>query len=172
MTEEQFSALVVRYQRLVYTICYQMTRDAQTAEDLAQETFLSAYLHRDSARDTDLKPWFARIATNKAKDFLKSAYHRHTGTQDDVYWEMQPAADKPPGLELEEAEGEGEIKAAIEALKEPYLLVCRLYFLQQRTTAEISQLLGRPQKTVETQLYRAKQQLTKKLGGKRDGSVL
>ena len=48
MTKDQFSDLVVRYERLVYTICFQLVRDAAAAEDLTQETFLSAYLHRES----------------------------------------------------------------------------------------------------------------------------
>ena len=48
MTKEAFSQLVVQYERLVYTICFQLVRDAAAAEDLTQETFLSAYLHRDT----------------------------------------------------------------------------------------------------------------------------
>lgn len=47
MTSDEFSQLVRQYERLVYTICYQFTKDHQLAEDLAQETFLSAYTHRD-----------------------------------------------------------------------------------------------------------------------------
>ena len=42
MTKEEFSRLVLQYEKLVYTICFQLTRDAAAAEDLAQETFLSA----------------------------------------------------------------------------------------------------------------------------------
>ena len=43
VTDEAFEQLVEKYQKLVYTVCYQMTKDPHTAEDLAQETFLSAY---------------------------------------------------------------------------------------------------------------------------------
>ena len=35
------------YQKLVFSICYKMTADYFAAEDLAQETFLSAYEHSD-----------------------------------------------------------------------------------------------------------------------------
>ena len=48
MTKEDFSALVVQYERLVYTICYQLVRDTAAAEDLTQDTFLAAYLHQES----------------------------------------------------------------------------------------------------------------------------
>ena len=48
LTNASFSQLVVQYERLVYTVCFQLVRDAAAAEDLTQETFLSAYLHRDA----------------------------------------------------------------------------------------------------------------------------
>lgn len=82
VTDEAFEQLVEKYQKLVYTVCYQMTKDPHTAEDLAQETFLSAYTHRDSCTPDTAKPWLCRIATNKAKDFLKSAYNRRVDLTD------------------------------------------------------------------------------------------
>ena len=42
-TYESFPQLVIQYERLVYTVCFQLVRDAAAAEDLTQETFLSAY---------------------------------------------------------------------------------------------------------------------------------
>ena len=47
LTKEEFSQLVLQYERMVYTICFQLVRDAAAAEDLTQDTFLSAYLHRE-----------------------------------------------------------------------------------------------------------------------------
>jgi len=76
MTREDFSALVVQYERLVYTICYQLVRDSATAEDLTQETFLSAYLHQESLPTGYEQQWLGRIAANKAKDHLQSAWNR------------------------------------------------------------------------------------------------
>ena len=62
MTNEKFGQVVTQYQRLVYTICYQMVRDHFEAQNLTQDTFLSAYTHIESCREEDLKPWLARIA--------------------------------------------------------------------------------------------------------------
>ena len=91
MTSDEFSQLVRQYERLVYTICYQFTKDHQLAEDLAQETLLSAYTHRDDCPPGSYKPWLARITTNKAKDYLKSAYHRRVSAAEDG--EMPAVAD-------------------------------------------------------------------------------
>ena len=43
LTTLEFSALVQKYQGLVYTVCHQLVPDAGDAQDLAQETFLSAW---------------------------------------------------------------------------------------------------------------------------------
>ena len=167
MTKDQFGTLVQQYERLVYTICYQFVRDAQLAEDLAQETFLSAFTHRDDCAQDQFKPWLARIATNKAKDYLKSAYHRRVGASEDT--EMQPSAvakafsmPQPEDIALTK-EAVHAIKAEILALKEPYLKVATLYFLYEQTVDEIAKSLERPPKTVHTQIYRAKQMLRQTL---------
>ena len=90
LTNASFSQLVVQYERLVYTVCFQLVRDAAAAEDLTQEAFLSAYLHRDAIPPGYERQWLCRVATNKAKDYLQSAYQRHT---------LLPGEDNiPPGL--------------------------------------------------------------------------
>ena len=42
MTTLEFSAMVQKYQSLVYTVCHQLVPDAGDAQDLTQETFLAA----------------------------------------------------------------------------------------------------------------------------------
>ena len=76
MTQERFEEMVEQYGRLVFTVCNQLVGDAGQAEDLAQETFLSAWLHADRCPEGAEKAWLCRIAANKAKDCLKSAYRR------------------------------------------------------------------------------------------------
>ena len=56
-TYESFPQLVIQYERLVYTVCFQLVRDAAAAEDLTQESFLSAYLHRESIPPGSERQW-------------------------------------------------------------------------------------------------------------------
>lgn len=154
MTNEAFSALVSQYERLVYTVCHRLVQNAATAEDLTQETFLSAYTHRARCPAGFERQWLARIAVNKAKDHLQSAYSRHT---------LLPGDDGiPPGLSPpaeDEAVSRSETAAIaqiIQQLREPYRQVCVLHFLHQKTPEEVAFQLGRPLKTVRTQLSRGK----------------
>ncbi len=76
MKEERLAIWMQQYEKMVYSICCRLVQNEHTAQDLAQETFLSAYLHSESCPAENEKAWLARIAVNKAKDYLKSAYNR------------------------------------------------------------------------------------------------
>ncbi len=167
MKNEDFAQLVRRYERLVYTICYQFVKDPQLAEDLAQETFLSAYTHRGDCPPDSYKPWLARIAANKAKDYLKSAYRRRvTASEDDAMDALTHTGGDPPPEELAITRDEAaRARDAILALKEPYHQAAVLFFLEEKDVGEIAAALGRPPKTVHTQIYRARVMLRDALKG-------
>ena len=147
MTTQQWQKSIEAYENLVFTICYQMVKDYHEAQNLTQETFLSAYTHRESCQIETVKPWLARIAANKAKDYLKSAYFRRERIE--ISQEQKEAVEK--------------MKQYILDLQEPYHLVSRMYFLEGKMIADIAKELNRPQKTVQTQLYRSKKILQEKM---------
>ncbi len=166
MQKQDIDMLVEQYERLVYTICYQFTKDHALAEDLTQETFLSAFSHINSCPEGAQKPWLARIATNKAKDFLKSAYNRRVyATEDEALHAAQNTITLAPSSEdiTIETDTIKRIHAEIYALKEPYRMVSELFFIKERSVDEIASVPERPPKTVHTQLYRAKQMLREKI---------
>ena len=51
ITKERFTELVLQYERLVYTVCFQLVREPAAAEDLTQDTFISAYTHKHAIAD-------------------------------------------------------------------------------------------------------------------------
>lgn len=161
MTKESFSRLVEQYERLVYTICFQLVRDTAAAEDLTQDTFLSAYLHRDSMPAGYERQWLGRIAANKAKDHLQSAWKRRTVLPGD---EEMPPGTSPPTEDVAISQSEAaDIAALICQMKEPYRPVCQLCLLEERTPEEAARMLGRPVKTIHTQLSRGKRLLREQL---------
>ncbi len=173
MDDKHFEQMVVQYERLIYTICYQFTKDHYIAQDLSQETFLSAYNHLTSCPQDNPKSWLARIATNKAKDHLKSAYNRRVHAVDDdkipPEKEVLFATIRRPDDVAVSKETVRQITATIGALKEPYHQVSVLFFIEEKSIDEIATQLDRPYKTVHTQLSRAKTILQQQLkGGKPD----
>ena len=161
ITKERFTELVLQYERLVYTVCFQLVRDASAAEDLTQETFLSAYIHRESIPEGYERQWLSRVAANKAKDHLQSAWNRRTVLpgEEELARGMAPPAEEAV---LRRSAME-ETQAALRELKEPYRQVCRLCLLEERSPEEAALALGRPVKTVYTQLSRGKKLLREAL---------
>ena len=161
ISKERFTELVLQYERLVYTVCFQLVRDAAAAEDLTQETFLSAYLHRDSIPEGYERQWLGRIAANKAKDHLQSAWSRRTVLPGE---EELARGLAPPAEELAlRRSAAADVQRAVQELKEPYGQVCRLCLLEERSPEEAALALGRPVKTVYTQLTRGKKLLREAL---------
>ena len=98
MTTLEFSAMVQKYQSLVYTVCHQLVPDVGDAQDLTQETFLAAWRAIDRCPPGFEKQWLARIASNKAKDYLRSAWVRRVNTPGD---EAQLCARPPKTVEAQ-----------------------------------------------------------------------
>src|SRR5699024_11117222 len=130
-------------------------------------TFGSAFTHMDSCPPEHYKPWLARIAANKARDHLESAWARRVSApgDDGMPQAPPPGAAAPPGPEdLTVTEDEAAaIRQMVRSLKEPYLQVSVMYFLEERSVEEISRALRRPPKTVHTQLFRAKKMLREQI---------
>lgn len=160
MSEQEFTRLVQQYNKLIFTVCHRFVQDYQEAENLTQDTFLTAYRVIDQFVGENYKPWLVRIATNKCKDFLKSAFHRTTETAEQEY--LEAVVDTHSVAEEVESSGQvAWIKRACENLKPPYREVALLHFIEDRSFEEIAVLLDRPVKTVQTQAYRARDKLRK-----------
>src|SRR5262249_61716451 len=62
---EAFDALVARYQRPIYRLCYRYVNNHEDANDLAQEAFLKAWRAISSFRgESAFSTWLYRIAVN------------------------------------------------------------------------------------------------------------
>lgn len=160
-TEGRLEELIDSYDKLVFSICYKTTGDYFAAEDLAQETFLAAYQKYETFDGANEKAWICRIATNKSIDYLRSASRRNVPTEDSFF---ETAVEK--GGSPEEICMEDEIKEQLERycgeLKPPYNEVARAYYLMEESPGEIARRLGQNVKTIQTQIYRAREMLRKR----------
>ena len=166
LNQTDFTQLMQQYQKLVYTVCLQFVHNPHTAEDLTQDTFLSAWSSIDRCEPQYHKQWLVRVAANKCKDHLKSSWARRVEAQSDETM-PEPRGTPPPGSGLQSAEPDpqdefmrqtdaAELETMVRTLREPYGRIAVLYFLEHKTTAEIAAAVGRPPATVNNQLWRAK----------------
>lgn len=81
-SESRLAELIDTYGKLVFSICYKITGDYFTAEDITQETFLTVFQKYETFDGSNEKAWICRIATNKSIDFLRSAGRKGVPTED------------------------------------------------------------------------------------------
>lgn len=158
--------LVDRYQDLVFTLCYRMVGNYFEAQDLTQDTFISAWSALDRFDGRHEKAWLCRIAANKCTDFLRRRRLQLLPDSEEALPCIPDPAPDPERQVLEEEVAE-ELLSACETLKEPYRSTAIAYFVEEKTFQEIAQDTGQNLKTVQTRVYRAKAQLKKCYGKER-----
>ncbi len=158
-SKDNFIRLIEQYQNLVFSICLKMTGDYFAAEDLAQETFISAYKHLGEFDGQSEKAWLCRIAGNKCIDYHRAAARRMVPTaEDEIPEEKLKTADTPLQTVLNRQVME-ELRKCCEELQEPYKAVALMHFWEGRTAKEIAERTGIGINTVQTRIYRAREKL-------------
>ncbi|MGN0334920.1 MAG: RNA polymerase sigma factor [Lachnospiraceae bacterium] len=155
---QELSKLMDTYQDLVFSICLKMTNDYFASEDLCQETFLSAFKNLEQFDGQNEKSWICRIATNKCIDYQRQSARRMVPAEEEVLKEY-PSAQGLPEKEFLEGNVYEELTKVCRGLKPPYGKIAEMYFVEEKGAAEISALTGVSQKTVQTQIYRARAML-------------
>ena len=163
-SKENFIRLLQQYQNLVFSVCLKLTGDYFTAEDLTQETFLSAYRHMHEFDGQAEKAWLCRIASNKCVDYLRSVARRVVPVAEEELPEMVGVTQEEPLGRVLNQELLAELNAACEALKPPYREVALAHFAEGKTAGEIAKEQETPLATVKTRLYRAREMLKKTIG--------
>ncbi len=153
--------LMLRWQTRLRGYLLRHTLSQADALDLAQETFVRIYRHRDRF-DTRRRfsTWMFQIALNLLRDHL-----RRSGRRPMVALEAAPetAHDTSPRVETEVAETTAAVRDAIAALPDHLREVVVLAEYEHLAHAEIAEIIGATPKAVETRLYRAREQLRRHL---------
>ncbi len=158
---ENLTRLVNQYQNLIFSICLKVTGDYFAAEDLTQETFISAYKHWDEFNGQAEKAWICRIASNKSIDYCREAARRQVPTlEEDMPAEALVQNDEPLKQAMNR-EVLRELEKSCKTLSPPYDRIALQHFLEGKSAKEIAEHSGVGLNTVKTQIYRARDMLKK-----------
>ena len=142
-----------------------MTNNYFEAEDLAQETFVSAYEHLADFDGKHEKAWLCQIAINKCLDFLKKDRRRTIPQDETVFLTVADSEDVEHHVLAQEVAEE--LRKSCMRLKPPYDAVAVAYFCEEKDMAQIAKEQNKNIKTVQTQVYRARAKLQKIYGKER-----
>ena len=160
--EVAWTALVRWHEEPVYRLAYLTLgpglRTTELAEDVAQETFVRAFLKLDEFEDgRPLRPWLLTIAANLARNQRRSA-GRYWDALRRWWQERQPEKrlETAPAARRDDAQL---LWQAIERLSPAHQQALYLRYFLERDEAEMAQALDVAPGTVKSRLYRARRAL-------------
>jgi RNA polymerase sigma-70 factor (ECF subfamily) len=158
---DEAAAFVRRFQRRVYGLALTILRDADLADDVAQETFVRAWRHAGGydPRRGQVAAWLLTIARNVAIDRARTL-RIQPADPDVIAARLDVAA---PDAMPDVAERE-RVRQALAALPDQQRRALVLAVYAGRTAQEIAELDGVPLGTVKTRIRTALRALRETLG--------
>jgi zinc protease len=159
-----FEVLVRRYQSLVCAVAYSACGNLALSEDVAQETFWTAWRQRASLEQPDrLKAWLCGIARNLAKNARRKASRPVESAETlDVLTNLstgEPTADE----EAVSREEESLVWQALERIPEAYREPLILFYRENQSAAEVAGALVLSEDAVKQRLSRGRGMLRKQV---------
>jgi RNA polymerase sigma-70 factor (ECF subfamily) len=159
----ELETVVRDYARFVYRVAFSVLRHHQDAEDATQETFVRVLKHRrELAGIRDPKLWLARIAWRIAVDKKRRLPEHSLDAAAAAGIEIAQSA---PGAEQAAIAGNQRalLERMVASLPRDLRHVVTLSTVAEMASAEIAAVLGIPEASVRTRLFRARQMLKDKL---------
>ena len=159
---QAFNFIVQRYQSQVLNLSARIIGDRGRAEDVTQETFISAYQAIGRFRGGSLPAWLMRIAANASRDSLRGSRRRPEQSLDESLesQSFQPVSAEPsPEEHAERSELNAELQKAILALSDDQRAVLVLIDVQGFSYEETTESVGASIGTVKSRLNRARRRV-------------
>jgi RNA polymerase sigma-70 factor (ECF subfamily) len=162
-----FERLVRTHQRMVEHIVGRVLRDRDAVPDVCQEVFLAVHRHLPRFEfGARLSTWIGRIAFNaayshqrRADPALLEGSFGDAETDDGSFLDSLPSADAGPHEASDADEVEARVRAAVERLPPPWRVAVTLYHLDGLAIEEVAEVMGLPDNTVKSHLFRARKAL-------------
>lgn len=167
--ESAFKLLVEHFQKKIYNTCLGLLQNIEDAEDITQEVFVIVYksIHQFKG-ESKLSTWIYRIAVTKSLEYIRMknrkkrfAFVQHLFTNEDGFIKNEPKHFYHPGVQLENKERAAILFSAINKLPENQKTAFILSKLEDLSYLEISELMNLSLSSIESLLFRAKQNLQK-----------
>jgi RNA polymerase sigma factor (sigma-70 family) len=154
-----FEELIRRYQGVAFGCALAILGDRDEAADALQEALVAAYRGLGQLADADAFPsWLRGIVRHTCHRVLRQRRVESVPLERAT---TVPGADGRPEVESERRETHERVRAAIDALPAVQREVVALFYLGERSQAEVAAFLGVPISTVNNRLHAARANLKK-----------
>ena len=159
--EKSLEVLIQQYLKPIYSFIYRYVGNAQSAEDITQETFIKVWRNlKKFDRNRSFKTWIFSIAKNTALDFLKkkkailfSEFNKEDG-RNVIVDSLSDPSPLPQEI-LEKACMAQILTSAMKKLSPSYRMVLFLHYNDHFTFREIAEIFGESLNTIKSRHRRA-----------------
>jgi RNA polymerase sigma-70 factor (ECF subfamily) len=160
---EVFGEIILKYQDFVFNVIRSYVKIEEDAKDITQEVFIRAYKGIERFKgDSKISSWLYRIACNLSLNWLNRNRSTDYEINEEVVENLEDETDQYDRI-FEKELIVKEVDRIIDALPLRYKIVIKLYYFEDKSYKEISEILKLPQNTVKTYLFRAKKMVEKLL---------
>ena len=169
----QFETFVRAYQDLVFATAFRLLGNATDAEDVAQTVFLKAFEHFESIGSSPaVGGWLRKVTTNVCLNHITryrkrwrffSEMGRGDGEETESAYEDNIPSGETPAREIERAERQQRLEAALGALPDQQRVPLVLFHFEDKTYEDIAALLGVSLGKVKTDIHRGRATLKRQL---------
>ena len=161
---DAFTEVVRRYEKRLFNYLQKFLGKPSWAQDVFQETFLQIHISADSFNpDRKFKPWLYTIASNKARDYLRSQARKPAmqitdldeDTSSSLLWDNLFTDETTAGDILELKEQKELVRDTIGQMPEHLRKILILAYFEQLSYKEMAEVLDIPLGTVKSRLHAA-----------------
>jgi RNA polymerase sigma factor (sigma-70 family) len=158
---DAFGQIVARYQSLICSLAYSATGSLSQSEDLAQETFVTAWRQlRDLREPEKLRSWLCRIARNLTYDALRQAGREPSHHGEPLEEISESHAPGPlPAEQTISNEEQAILWRSLEKISEIYREPLVLFYREHQSIEAVAQNLDLSEDAVKQRLARGRKLL-------------
>jgi RNA polymerase sigma factor (sigma-70 family) len=158
---DAFSQIVSRYQSLICSLAYSATGSLGQSEDLAQETFITAWKHLSHLREREkLRAWLCGIARNRINNFLRREGREPLREAEPLENVSETHSTEPlPAEQTISNEEQAILWRSLERIPEIYREPLVLFYREHQSIEAVAHSLDLTEDTVKQRLSRGRKLL-------------
>lgn len=151
--EAAYEEIVNTYANKLFKVCYLMLKDEKEAEDVVQETFIKVFKNIASFRgESSIYTWIYRIALNISRDVIRKR-------QEVLSFEDEWIGEEDVEEKVEESIDREVLRRSLKSLNPIYRECLILFYFEDLSIREISQILDESEGTIKSKLSRGRKLL-------------
>ncbi|MBU1012016.1 MAG: RNA polymerase sigma factor [Bacteroidetes bacterium] len=155
-----FAELINRHKAMVFTIANRILKSREDAEEIAQDVFLKVFQSlKNFKREAKFSTWVYRIAFNTAVSKTRKKSLEVLAIDDHIIenYTFDEILDETGGLSLDDKKRYFEM--ALKKVPEEDNLLLTMFYLEEQTIEEISEITGLSVSNVKVKLHRTRKKL-------------